>query len=91
MTTRSVAYRKSSLGSRANKACAVLLRSVMSDDWQPEVAARTLLDEIHDDPRLLRILRAKVSRVMLTRPTQIADRAAATLDCAVAAPLARCA
>lgn len=91
MATQSVAYRKASARSRANKACAVLLRAVMSDDWQPELAARALLDEIHDDPRLLRILRARVSRVMLTRPTGISDRAAATLDCAARTPLARCA
>lgn len=91
MTTRSVAYRKTSLGSPANKACALLLKTVMAEDWQPETAARALLAEIHGDPRLLRILRAKVSRAMLTRPTEIAGRAAETLDCAVATPLARCA
>lgn len=91
MTTQSVAHSRPRLRSRADHACALLLKVAMADDWQPETAARALLDEIHEDPRLLRILRARVSRAMLLRPTQIANRAAATLDCAVALPLARCA
>ncbi|GAB2741209.1 hypothetical protein [Nocardioides pakistanensis] len=91
MTTLAAAHSRPRQRSRADQACAVLLKVAMADGWQAETAARTLLDEIHEDPRLLRILRARVSRAMLLRPTAIANRAAATLECAVALPLARCA
>lgn len=91
MTTHSVAHSRPRQRSRADRACASLLKVAMAEDWQAETAARELLAEIHEDARLLRILRARVSRAMLLRPTAIANRAAATLDCAVALPLARCA
>lgn len=73
------------LDKRLDLASLTLVRAVMADGWRPEEAARELLSRIHDDRRLLRLLRARVSRAMLHRPTQIAERANATLDCALSA------
>jgi hypothetical protein len=66
-----------------DNASRVLLRSVMTDSWQPEEAARDLLRRLEGDSLMLRLLRARVSRALLTRPTRIAARAAATLDLAL--------
>ncbi len=63
-------------------ACRALLRSVMADGWQPEEAARDLLPWLDGNGLLLRLLRARVSRALLDRPSEIVTRAAATLDCA---------
>ena len=62
-----------------------LLRSVMAEGWQPEEAARDLLRRLDGNGLLLRLLRARISRAMLDRPTDIVTRAAATLDCATSA------
>ncbi len=67
-----------------DNASRALLRSAMADTWQPQDAAESLLELVHDDRRVLRLLRARVARALLHRPTQIAARASATLDCALA-------
>lgn len=63
-----------------DNASRALLRSVMADGWQPEEAARELIRRLHGDILMLKLLRARVSRALLDRPTQIATRASATLD-----------
>lgn len=62
-----------------------LLRSVMAEGWQPEEAARDLLRRLDGNGLLLRLLRARISRAMLDRPSEIVSRAATTLDCASSA------
>jgi hypothetical protein len=57
----------------------------MADGWRPETAARELLVRVRGDRRVLRLLRARVSRAMLERPTRITERATITLDHALAA------
>ncbi|MGN6576954.1 MAG: hypothetical protein ACTHKG_14835 [Nocardioides sp.] len=65
-------------------AAAVLLRVVRSRGWCPENAAQELRSRLDDDRDLLRLLNARVSRVMLTRPTRTDARAHATLELALA-------
>lgn len=71
---------------RVDQASVALLRSVMADGWAPEEAARGLLLQVGHDRRILRLLKARVSRVMLQRPTRIAERATLTLDLALSTP-----
>jgi hypothetical protein len=66
-----------------DNASRALVRSVMADGWQPEEAARDLVRRLHGDSLMLKLLRARVSRALLHRPTQIGRRAAATLDLAL--------
>lgn len=68
-----------------DSASRALLRSVMAENWKPEEAARELLRRLDGNGLLLRLLRARVSRVLLARPTEIGTRAAATLDYASSA------
>jgi hypothetical protein len=58
----------------------------MADGWRPEKAARDLLVSVQDDRRVLRLLRARLSRAMLERPSRITERAAVTVDHALAKP-----
>ena len=62
----------------------LLLRSVMDDGWRPDVAARDLLASVREDRWLLQLLRARIARVMLDRPSEIAERAGLTLERAFA-------
>jgi len=61
----------------------------MADGWRPERAAKELLTRVRGDHRVLRLMRAKLSRAMLERPTRITERAVLTLDHALAAPVSR--
>lgn len=65
-------------------AAAVLAREVTERGWRAETAAHDLRAKLHDDRPLLRLLQAKVARAMLTRPTEIDERAHATLALALA-------
>lgn len=88
MSALAVAYprpRRTRHDNPLDHASRALLRSVMAEGWQPDEAAKSLLEQVHDDGRLIRLLRARVSRALLDRPTQIAARAAATLDAALSA------
>jgi hypothetical protein len=80
MSISTVAHPRPGLSRRLDQACVALLRAVMADSWSPENAAHDLLHRVDDDRRLLKLLRARVSRVMLDRPTRIAERATITLD-----------
>ena len=62
------------------RASVVLLRSVMDDRWHADEASARLLSEVHGDRPLLRLLRARLSRAMLERPTPTTERALTTLD-----------
>ena len=91
MSTISVAGPKVRSRVRVNEACVTLLRAVMAEGWRPETAARDLVVSVHDDTRILRLLHAKLARLMLERPTRIINRAEVTLDHALsAAEAAQC-
>lgn len=65
---------------RLDLALVELFRIVRADSWAPETAARELRIRVRDDRFVLRMLRARIARVMLERPSQLGSRAAATLD-----------
>jgi hypothetical protein len=69
-------------------AAAALLRLVMADGWRPEPAGRALRALVRGDVQVLRLLRARVARAMLDRPTPSDARALATLEQALAGSLA---
>jgi len=87
MNTASVAYPRLRVRNRVDHASIALLRAVMADGWRPEKAARELLKRVRGDRRVLRLMKAKLSRAMLDRPTRITERAVLTLDHALAAPV----
>jgi hypothetical protein len=87
MNASSVVYPRARIRTRADHASTALLRSVMADGWRPEKAARELLVRVRGDRRLLRLIRARLSRATLERPTTITDRAMTTLDLALATPV----
>ena len=68
-----------------DQACRALFHAVMADGWQPDEAARSLLTVVQHDRRLLRLLRARVLRARLERPSDLSSRAEATLDSAIGA------
>ena len=70
-------------GKPIDRASRALFRAVMADGWQPDEAARSLLAAVHDDHRLLRLLRARVLRALLERPSELTSRAEATLASAL--------
>lgn len=86
MSIHAVAQPRSRISRRVDQASVVLLRAVMADHWRPDEAARELLRLVQDDRRVLQLLRARVSRKMLERPTRIAERATLTLDHALSTP-----
>lgn len=83
MNTPSVAHPRTLFRSRVDHASATLLRSVMADGWRPETAARELLATIRFDRRVLLLMRARLAKAALQRPTRITDRAAVTLELAI--------
>lgn len=89
MSTASVAYPRPRVRNRVDHASIALLRAVMADGWRPEKAARDLVTRVRGDRRVLRLMRAKLSRAMLDRPTRITERAVLTLDHALATPATR--
>lgn len=89
MSTASVAYPRPRVRNRVDHASIALLRAVMADGWRPEKAARDLVTRVRGDRRVLRLMKAKLSRAMLDRPTRITERAVLTLDHALAAPATR--
>ena len=84
MGTPSTLYPRPRARTRVDHASLVLLRSVMDEGWRADVAARDLLVSLREDRRLLRLLRARIARAMLDRPSEIAERAGLTLDRAFA-------
>lgn len=80
MNTPSVAHPRPRFRSRVDHASVTLFRSVMADGWRPEKAARELLATVHGDRRLLVLMRARLSKIALERPTRITDRATETLE-----------
>jgi hypothetical protein len=74
---------------RVDQVTVVLLRSAMDERLTPEVAADELLLRTGADSRLLRRVRARLSRAMLERPSHIRHRASATLDRALTTALTR--
>jgi hypothetical protein len=87
MHTVSVVYPRPRVRTRVDHAFLTLLRAVMAEGWRPDKAARDLLESVHDDRRLLQLLRARISRAMLDRPTRITERATLTLDHALSRPV----
>lgn len=90
MSSAHVAYHRPRPRSRLDQASLVLLQAVRVDDWRADAAGRQLLVRVHGDRRVLELLRARVARAMLTRPTRTDLRASATLASAMsllAAPL----
>ena len=83
MSPASAAYRRPRLRSRLDRASLVLLQATRVDDWRAEAAGRQLLARVQGDRRVLELLRARVARAMLTRPTRTDLRAAATLESAM--------
>lgn len=69
--------------SRINEVLGELLRIVMTDDWTPEEAADHLRQQVDDDPRMLRLLLARVARATLERPTRVGRRAEVALHLAM--------
>lgn len=86
MSIPAVTHSRTPSSRRVDQASVALWRSVMADDWAPEEAARGLLLQVRQDRRILRLLKARVSRVLLERSTRIAERAALTLDLALSTP-----
>lgn len=66
--------------SRVDQVTIALLRTVMADSWRADQAADQLLLRTRADSRLLRLVRARLSRSMLDRPTRIHQRATVTVD-----------
>jgi hypothetical protein len=88
VSTTHVAHPRPRTRTRADHAFVALLRAVMAEGWRPEEAARELLEAVRQDLRLLRLVRARISRAMLERPTGITERATLTLDVALSTRLA---
>jgi hypothetical protein len=72
-----------------DRATIALVRTVMADGWRPDTAADELLLRTQADSRLLRLVRARLSRSMVDRPTRLQLRASATVDNALTQALAR--
>ena len=65
---------------RFDQALVELVRIVMADGWTPDKAAKELNSSVRNDRRVLRLLRARVAKTMLERPTRMGERASVTLD-----------
>jgi hypothetical protein len=88
VSTIHVAHPRPRTRTQADHAFVALLRAVMAEGWRPEEAARELLETVRQDLRLLRLVRARISRAMLERPTAITERATLTLDVALSTRVA---
>jgi hypothetical protein len=88
VSTIHVTHHRPRTRTRADHAFVALLRAVMAEGWRPEEAARQLLETVRQDRRLLRLVRARISRAMLERPTGVTERATLTLDLALSTRLA---
>ena len=62
-----------------------LVRLVVDDSWTPAWAAERLREQV-DDERALRRARDQVGWALADRPSAFGERAAATLDAALALP-----
>jgi hypothetical protein len=60
-----------------------LVALVVAEPWYVTIAARELRQAVHDDA-VLRRARARVSRALAERASDIGERAAATIDAALA-------
>ena len=70
---------------RIDVALVELVRAVSYDDgWSQEDAAERMRTAVADDAAMLRLLKARVARALLARPTRMDLRAAAVLDLALA-------
>ena len=69
--------------SRLDAAVLDLVRIVLDPCWTAETGAEELLGFVDHDERLLRMVRARVARNLLTRPTQADRRAGETLELAL--------
>lgn len=69
--------------SRRDRAALLLLREVRSESWEPQLAARELLARLGPDRLLLELLRARVARRLLARPSLTDLRASETLTTAL--------
>jgi hypothetical protein len=83
VSTVHMAHPRPRTRTRADHAFVALLRAVMAEGWRPDEAARELLETVRQDRRLLRLVRARISRAMLERPTGITERATLTLELAL--------
>jgi hypothetical protein len=61
---------------------AYLVRLALAEDWHP-VTASARLAELVEDPRVLRQMDGRVRRALADRPSEVAERAALTLDLAL--------
>jgi hypothetical protein len=65
-----------------DRAMAQLLRLVLAEDWHPATASEQLREAV-PDPVLLRRMAGRVRRASAERDSEVADRAALTLDLAM--------
>ncbi|HZJ06187.1 MAG TPA: hypothetical protein VFD59_12050 [Nocardioidaceae bacterium] len=63
-----------------DQAVVELVRIVRADGWTPDTAADELRRRFRGNPGVLRLLRARVARAMLERPTTLGMRATLTLE-----------
>lgn len=69
--------------SRIDEVFGEFLRIVMTDGWTPKEAADHLRRQVDDDPRVLRLLLARVAKATLERPTRVGRRAEVALHLAL--------
>jgi hypothetical protein len=69
-------------------AAAALIRAAMAPDWSPAVASAMVRSAARDDRNVLLVLRARVAQQLARAWTPVGQRAAETVDAALAAPAA---
>lgn len=74
---------KSPWRSRVDVVARDLFRLARDDAWSQDRAAEQLRAKVHGDVALLRSLRARIARARLQRPSDLAARAAATVELAL--------
>jgi len=80
MTSSLPLERQAPIRTRADRAALELVRIVVADGWTPSSAADELRVRVDGDLATLRLLRARVAKVMLQRPTRLGVRASITLE-----------
>lgn len=74
---------RSSLRPQVEDTAAELIHSVMAQDWSDEAAGQRVLDRARGDRHLLLVLRARIARRLIGRPSPIGERAVAALNVAL--------
>lgn len=82
-STKSPSFPKSQWRGRVDVVARDLFRLARDDTWDREQAAELLRTNVRGDVALLRSLRARIARARLQRPSELAARAAATVELAL--------